>query len=195
MFVVVGSGNPVKQRATQAALARLEKSQVTVRSEAVPSGVPEQPRGHAETRRGAVNRARAARSVAIDDPDGPTGQGPRYGVGIEGGVAGFEGVGTRDEGDGRMAGDGTYLVMWAAVTDGERVGTGAGPSLPLPSAVATRVANGEELGPVMDDLLGTHGVARRQGAAGVFTDGLLDREAALAAAVAAAFGPFRSRLY
>jgi non-canonical (house-cleaning) NTP pyrophosphatase len=47
----------------------------------------------------------------------------------------------------------------------------------------------------MDDLLGTHGVARRQGAAGVFTDGLLDREAALAAAVAAAFGPFRSRLY
>jgi non-canonical (house-cleaning) NTP pyrophosphatase len=86
-------------------------------------------------------------------------------------------------------------VMWAAVADGDRVNRAAGPSLRLPDRVADRVLAGEELGPVMDDLLGTDGVAERQGAAGVLTDGRLDRRSALSAAVAGAFGPFRVELY
>ena len=91
--------------------------------------------------------------------------------------------------------DGLYLVMWAAVTDGDRMGRGAGPSLRLPDGVADRVDAGEELGPVMDDLLGESGVARDRGAAGALTDGIIDRESALAHAVAGALGPFVTSHY
>ena len=141
----------------------------TVEAVAVDSGVSEQPSGHPETVAGAENRARNV--LAAD-------RGFDLGVGIEGGVAEFDGT------------DGLYLVMWAAVTDGDRMERGAGPSIRLPDRIADRVRSGEELGPVMDDELDEEGVARRQGAAGVLTGGHVDRTAALRAAVAGALGPF-----
>lgn len=177
MHVGVGSGNPVKRRAVEAVLdAGTDEFGATATVEAidVPSGVPEQPRGYAETMRGAENRGRAVCEHGDFD----------LGVGIEGGVARFESLD-----------DGLYLIMCAAVTDGERVGRAMGPSLPLPTAVARRVDDGEELGPVMDDLLGTRGIARGQGAAGVFSGGRIDREATLSQAVAGALGPFVCELY
>lgn len=171
MRIAVGSENPVKVAATERALdGRFDAEVVPV---GVDSGVAEQPRGHPETVAGAENRAVGAR----DRTDAA------LGVGIEGGVAAFEGT------------DGCFLVMWAAATDGRRVGRGAGPSIRLPGTVADRVRDGAELGPVMDDLLGTEGVARGQGATGALTGGAVDREAALAAAVAGALGPFVTDLY
>jgi inosine/xanthosine triphosphatase len=165
--VAVGSANPVKLAATERALAPTRAARV----EAVPvdSGVSEQPTGHEETRHGA--RRRAERALPGYD----------LGVGIEGGVAEEYG--------------GLWLVMWAAVTDGERWGWGSGPSLVLPGRIADRVRDGEELGPVMDDVLGEDGVARNQGAAGALTGGSIDREAALASAVAGALGPFVTEHY
>nr|WP_259372650.1 inosine/xanthosine triphosphatase [Halostella salina] len=85
--------------------------------------------------------------------------------------------------------------MWAAVTDGTRTGRGGGPSLRLPDDIAARVDDGEELGPVMDDVLDRNGVAREGGAAGALTDGAVDREGALSTAVAGALGPFVTDLY
>ena len=162
--VVVGSGNPVKRRAVLSAFP-----DATVELVSVPSGVAEQPRGHAETIAGAENRARNALAAT---------PGADYGVGVEGGVARFDGA------------DGLFLIMWAATTDGDRTGHGAGPSLRLPDDVAARVEAGTELGPVMDDALGEEGVARKGGAAGAFTGGRLPRADALADAVGVAFGPF-----
>lgn len=204
MRVCVGSGNPVKRRAVESILAAGNDgfgAEATVEAAAVESGVSEQPRGHAETIRGAEIRARRALAVASDDGDGYD-----LGVGIEGGIADFlpnsparreSGGATTDGGvDGAVDGDGgTYLVMWAAVTDGDRVGRGAGPSIRLPPTVERRVNGGEELGPVMDDVLGENDVAKRQGAAGAFTNGRVDRETALSTAVAGALGPFVSSLY
>ncbi|WP_144901665.1 DUF84 family protein [Halobellus captivus] len=187
MRIAVGSGNPVKRDAT----ARVFPES-TVVAESVPSGVAEQPIGHDETRTGARNRADAAlRTDAYD-----------LGVGIEGGVAGFgEGGVTalgEDVGSERrssLESHELFLVMWAAVTDGERWGVGAGPSLSLPASIADRVRDGEELGPVMDDVLGESNVAKKQGAAGAFTGGLMTRTDALDAAVTAAAAPFLSELY
>lgn len=177
MRVGVGSGNPVKRRAVELALeadGTAERGTVgPVESVRVDSGVSEQPTGHAETVAGAENRAAAV--LERDEFD--------LGVGLEGGVARFEGV------------DGLFLVMWAAVDDGDRVGRGSGPSLRLPDDVAARVERGAELGPVMDDVLDTTGVARRGGAAGSLTNGGVDRADALAAAVSGALGPFVSDLY
>jgi inosine/xanthosine triphosphatase len=165
--VALGSTNPAKVRAVSRVVSG------RVEAVAVDSGVAEQPRGHAETVAGAENRAHDA-LAAVD---------AAYGVGIEGGVAEFEGT------------PGRYLIMWAAVTDGDRTGRGAGPSLRLPADVADRVRAGEELGPVMADVVGEDDLARREGAAGALTGGRVSRADALADAVAAAFGPFRTDYY
>ncbi|WP_049909398.1 DUF84 family protein [Halorubrum saccharovorum] len=184
MRVGVGSGNPVKRRAVERVLESSRGADladecsenpttVTVESVPVSSGVSEQPTGHAETVAGAENRADAVLEAGAYD----------LGIGIEGGVAGFDGA------------DGFFLVMWAVVSDGSRTSRGAGPSLELPTDIATRIASGEELGPVMDDVLDAEGVARRGGAAGALTSGRVDRADALATAVAGALGPFVSDLY
>lgn len=165
MHVAVGSGNPVKRDAVRRALP-----DATVERVAVESGVSEQPWGDDETVAGARNRAERALGDAHD-----------LGVGLEGGVA-------------ERTGD-LYLIMWAAATDGDRTELGAGPRLRLPDDVADRLHDGAELGPVMDDLLDTSGVAENQGAAGVLTDGMTDRTEALRTAAAGALGPFVTTHY
>ncbi|MEF8780754.1 MAG: inosine/xanthosine triphosphatase [Haloferacaceae archaeon] len=181
MRVAVGSGNPVKREAVAMAIesdADGFGDGAVVDPVAVDSGVSEQPTGHRETRTGAEIRAERAYDAGAYD----------LGVGIEGGVAGFPDRG----GDGGAT---PFLVMWAAATDGDRTGVGAGPSIALPAAIAARIDGGEELGPVMDEILGASDVAKNQGAAGVFTAGRIDRAEALSAAVAGALAPFVCSLY
>jgi inosine/xanthosine triphosphatase len=199
MNVGVGSGNPVKVEATRRALPSEHDEfgrDAVVESEPVPSGVSEQPRGHGETRRGAVNRA-----VAVLDERSEDGHEYDLGVGIEGGVTDEYGAVETDRASATTGGEtiavGTELslIMWAAVTDGERTGVGAGPTIPLPATVATRVREGAELGPVMDDVLGQSGVATDQGAAGAVTGRRVDRTSALESAVASALAPFVTELY
>lgn len=170
MRVGVGSTNPVKRSATIRAMSDVATA---IESVDVDSGVSEQPWGERETIEGANTRANRAR---MDDDF-------ELGVGIEGGVARIDGA------------DGLFLVMWAAVTNGTTTGLGSGPRLRLPTSVADRLDDGAELGPVMDEVLGTEGVARRQGAAGVLTDGIVTREDALFQAVAGGFGQFVSEHY
>lgn len=171
MDVAVGSGNPVKRDAVAAALPGAAVDAVPVES-----GVSEQPWGDDETIEGAANRAE--RALARE-----TAANGRYdlAVGLEGGVA--------------KRTDDLYLVMWAAATDGDRTGRGAGPSLRLPDAIGRRVEAGEELGPVMDDVLGEDDVAQRQGAAGALSGGVIDRESALRHALGGALGPFLTDHY
>ncbi|KAB1192160.1 inosine/xanthosine triphosphatase [Haloferax sp. MBLA0076] len=172
MDIAVGSGNPVKRRAVERAVPH-----ASVAAVAVESGVSEQPVGHDETLSGAVTRAR--RAFDSGDYD--------LGVGIEGGVAA---VPSSDDSE-----DELYLIMWAAVTDGERIGRGAGPTFPLPDRIADRIRAGEELGPVMDEVLGTEDIAKNEGAAGAFSEGRITRTDALESAVTAALSPIRSDLY
>jgi inosine/xanthosine triphosphatase len=178
MRVGVGSTNPVKRSATESALREFPGT--SVESVAVESGVSEQPAGEHETLEGAQNRARNVLDAGEYD----------VGVGLEGGVAEIatgDGVEVNEE---VGTADGLFLIMWAAATDGNRMGWGAGPRLRLPESIASRVWDGEELGPVMDDVLGMDDVAKKQGAAGALTGGIIDRETALRQAVAGAFGPF-----
>lgn len=168
MRVAVGSTNPVKRRATEGAVG-----DAVVEAVAVDSGVAEQPRSTEETIRGAKNRAR--RAFAAGEYD--------LGVGIEGGVATVTSL------------DGQYLTMWAAVTDGERIEVGAGPRLRLPASIAGPVRDGRELGPLLDEVLGTENLKEGRGAVGVFTEDRIGREDALRQAVAVALGPLRSSHY
>jgi inosine/xanthosine triphosphatase len=169
-FVAVGSTNPVKTRATREAFERVGRP-VDVAATSVDSGVSEQPWGRAETVRGAENRARRARREQDAD----------LGVGLEGGVA--------------ERGTELRLVMWAAVTDGDRTAVGGGPSLRLPGEIATAVRDGAELGPLIDERERRAGVARAEGAAGLLSGGAMDRCSALRHAVAGALGPFVTDQY
>lgn len=163
-LIALGSTNPVKLAAAKAVVAHLYPA-AEVRGVAVPSGVPDQPYGDDVTRRGAVNRARAARAAL----------GARYGIGLEGGVV--------EESDGSLR-----TCAWAAVaTEDGRVSFGGSLVLTLPPAVAALVRGGMELGPAMDALTGKSNVKHAEGAVGILTRGFVDRQAAYEPLVAYAF--------
>jgi|SRR5690348_5091555 inosine/xanthosine triphosphatase len=152
--VGVGSKNPVKLAAVKAVLERITP-EARVESVSVPSTVRDQPFGDDETIRGALARAHGARKAA----------GAELGIGIEGGVVDVN--------------DTMRTCAWAAVVDGGgREGVGGSLAMPLPQSVARLVRSGMELGDAMDRLTGERNTKQRQGAVGILTAGLVDRQAA-----------------
>lgn len=171
--VRVGSLNPAKVQPVRDVFAAYWPG-AEVEGVAVPSGVPDQPVGEAQTRGGAVNRARAALARA-----GAAG----WGVGLEGGVV-FDGP------EGRLFG----VVAVAHVQAGRvRVEVARTAELRLPPTVAARVRAGEELGPVMDDVLGTVDIKRGVGSVGALTGGLVTRADVWRQAVVLAVTPLRGQ--
>jgi inosine/xanthosine triphosphatase len=166
MTVAVGSSNPVKLAAARAVLASAAPgAQVTAAT--VPSGVPAQPFGDAETITGARNRARAARA-ALD---------AELGLGLEGGVVDSP--------------EGMRSCAWCVVVhrDG-REGIGGSLAMPLPDAVARMIRDGMELGHAMDALVAVRGTKHGKGAVGILTAGRIDRQGAYEVLVTYALAPF-----
>ncbi|THF70059.1 inosine/xanthosine triphosphatase [Deinococcus sp. Arct2-2] len=170
-LVIVGSQNPAKVRPVQEVFAKLEPEAVIV-GQNVPSGVPDQPLGEEETRRGAVNRAWAAVHIAEAQQAEEA-----WGVGLEGGVR------IDDAGNG-------WLFGIVAVAHSGKLETVRTAEMRLPPPVLARVQGGEELGSVMDDLLGTVDVKRGVGSVGVLTGGLADRADVWRLGLALALAPF-----
>ncbi|MCD6286890.1 MAG: DUF84 family protein [Anaerolineae bacterium] len=75
MLAAIGSTNPVKLAAGKAVIRRLYGGHIDIVTVSVASGVPFQPWGDRETRRGAINRARAAQAATS----------ATWGLGLEGG--------------------------------------------------------------------------------------------------------------
>jgi len=167
MKIAVGSTtSESKIRATEAVCARAFPGAETV---AVPvaTAVAAQPTSDEETIRGAFHRAREARRLADAD----------LGIGIEGGVH-------RDRW-------GVWMCAWVAAVDRRgREGLSCGVRFRLPEWMASRALAGEELGAVVDRHLGRDTAHEELGAIGLLTRGLVDRQAALEQAVAAALIPF-----
>lgn len=165
--VAVGSRNPAKVEAASRVFRRAFPG-VEVVGIAVPSGVAAQPVGMEETARGAWHRAGAACSQGGAD----------WGVGLEGGVA-FD------------TGGRGWVVSAAVIVHREgRSSLAWGPAFPLPPAVAARVREGLELGPVIDELARQAVSRGEEGAIGFLTRGLLNRRQLWEAALAAALPPF-----
>ncbi len=164
--IAVGSMNPVKVGAVREVVRHLDAG-AQVHGVIVPSGVPDQPWGDAETIRGASARARGAREALDAD----------IGVGIEGGVVDEEGELVR-------------TCAWAviALRDGREF-VGGSLSMPLPPAVATLVLQGVELGHAMDTVTGGRDTKRGAGAVGILTAGLITRQRAYEVIVTYALAP------
>jgi inosine/xanthosine triphosphatase len=167
MLIAIGSRNPIKVAAAESVLKPLYPNAEFVHQE-VASGVRGQPWGDLETRNGAINRARAVQQQADAE----------FGVGLEGGVLENE--------------IGMFTCAWVAVVhrDG-RIGIGGGNNVQLPNAVAVLVREGLELGEAMDKLFKTEKLKHREGAIGVFTDGLVTREESFMYVLRLALAPFR----
>ncbi len=169
-LVVVGSTNPVKIAAARAVITAAWPDAV-VEGVSVASTVSDQPFGDDETIRGALARATAARAA----------RDAVLGVGLEGGVV--------EESDGSMR-----TCAWAVVVDAEgRRGVGGSLAMPLPERVATMIRDGMELGHAMDALIGAQNTKHAQGAVGILTNGLVDRQRAYEVLVSYALGPFVAR--
>lgn len=168
MKVVVGSKNPVKIRAVENIVKKIwpEAEIISVDTE---SGVSVQPRSDEECILGATNRAKAALKQEAAD----------FGVGIEGGTSSTK--------------YGMFLTGWTVVISKDgRIGLGSGSRLMLPKAIEDRINQGGELGPEMDKLAGTNNIKHKEGAVGLLTKGLVDREMGHAISVVNAFAIFLS---
>lgn len=165
MKIAVGSTNPTKTHAVENVVRALYPDFQLVALE-VASVIPAQPVGDAETRRGALNRARAV--LSLTDAD--------WGFGLEGGIVQTE--------------FGVMTNAWCAVVDrAGRVGVGGSANMLLPERVAARVLGGQELGEAMDEYASVQDVKRKMGAIGVLTGGLLDRQGAYEYIVKLALAP------
>lgn len=164
--IAVGSLNPVKIKAVRGSFTRPWPN-ATVDGVDVETGVSAMPMSDAECLKGARNRAVLAREQADSD----------YGVGLEGGV--------------NQEPSGLMLLGWVVIVhrDG-RESVACTTKIPLPKMLAERVLAGEELGPVMDDILNATGTAKKGGASGALTAGLVMRQDKFEMAVAYALGPF-----
>lgn len=168
MHLVIASNNPVKVRAAlagfQLAFPSLEISTTTVQ---VPSGVPDQPVGSAQTLQGARQRAEAAR-VKVPGAD--------YWVGIEGGV--------------EWDGPNLLAFAWVVVLSSEKAGRGRTGTFLLPPQVAELVSQGMELGHADDVVFQRSNSKQGDGAIGILTNNLLDRAGLYGQAVLLALVPF-----
>lgn len=154
MKIAIGTDNPVKIRAVRNVLRKVYPEAQVV-SLKVLSRIARQPKGDRQTRRGAANRAHAARLAAKAD----------WGVGIEAGIVESE--------------FGMMTCAWCVIQDrAGRVGVGGSTNMLLPDQVADRIRKGAELGEAMDEFAGIRDVKRKMGAIGVLTRGLSDRQRA-----------------
>lgn len=157
MKILVGSTNPVKINAVVMAASETWP-EVEVVGVEVESGIPEQPMGDQETKQGAINRARAALAKSQTDPI----EAQVLGVGLEGGVV--------------KQGTELWSTVWVVVVDPTGTSTFAnGARFPVPPIIAQKILDGEEMGPIVAELVGEADVRKKQGMIGVITSGFVDR--------------------
>ncbi|GGQ20224.1 inosine/xanthosine triphosphatase [Shewanella litoralis] len=166
--IIVGSNNPVKINAAKNAIAQYYPNS-TVRCQGMhaPSQVAEQPMTEAETKLGAINRARYCQQQA---------QVADFYVAMEGGVDQFD--------------HGPATFAYIAIISNGTLSVGRSANLPLPPSVYDALAAGEELGHVMDRMFSTQNIKQKGGAIGLLTQGLATRESIYTQALLLAMTPF-----
>jgi inosine/xanthosine triphosphatase len=170
MRVLVGSHNPTKIGAVQDVFDRCFGAAEVIGVE-VDSGVAGQPVGD-ETFKGAENRM-----LALVQLNAEQGLDAQYCVGIEGGVVMLYG---------RWFAFGAVCIADA----NGRLGFGVTSHFELPDPISAALADGTELGSVIDELTGLPDTRRGGGAIGHLSHGRLDRRGLAAQGVFMALIPF-----
>jgi inosine/xanthosine triphosphatase len=168
--IVVASYNPIKSQATLAGFKRVfQEDEFCLIQVSTDSGVNPQPKGDAETLRGAANRAAAAREIQ-----------PHAGfwVGIEGGI---------NDQEGEMC-----AFAWVIILNSRQVGKGRTATFYLPPAVADLIRSGMELGHADDLVFHRDNSKQENGAIGLLSGNAITRATLYEQAVVMALLPFRN---
>ena len=181
--IAVGSKRAPKLEAVREALVALgpllqPKSRFEVMGFEVESGVSHTPRSRTELMAGARGRCEALRSVVE--------QKAAYFVGLEGGL---DVIYENGHETGRRL---VFLESWAYVSDsGGRGFYGRSGAILLPDVLAIEVLDrGTELSRAIEGYTGVQGVRDSQGAWGILTKNLINRQESFRIAVISAFAPF-----
>ena len=180
--IAVGSKRTPKLEAVREALVALgpllrPKSNFEVTGFEVETGVSHTPRSRMELMAGARGRCEAVRNG---------GEQAAYFVGLEGGLDVIYENG--HETGNRLV----FLESWAYVSDtGGRGFYGRSGAILLPEALAMEVLDrGTELSHAIEAYTGIQGVRDSQGAWGILTKNLINRQESFRIAVVSAFAPF-----
>ena len=204
--IAVGSKRAPKVEAVRQALEALgpllhPKSSFEVRGFEVATGVSHTPRSRTELMAGARGRCEALMRLesepatfltARPHPVGASRLGATYLIGLEGGL---DVVYENGHENGRRL---VFLESWAFVSDvGGRGFYGRSGAILLPEALAVEVLDrGIELSHAIEAHTGMQGIRDSQGAWGVLTKNLINRQESFRIAVISAFAPFfNSELY
>ena len=168
MLVAIGSTNPVKISATEAAFRAVWPDDAWMFTPfAAASGVSDQPMSDSESIRGARNRAHGAISATGAD----------FGTGIESGL-------TRIEGH-------WFSTGWIVVVDRDgREGISSSMIRPVPLPSLALVHQGHELGAANDIVFGKVNSKQDTGLIGLLTNNLLTREGVFRDAIISALARF-----
>lgn len=143
----LGSRNLAKIEATESAFEKMEAPGEVVPVD-VDSGISHTPMSKPEARKGAINRAKRAEQNTDAN----------YGIGVEGYVE-----------------DGKFLSVWTVITEsGEPVSEAGSGRIELPDEIQHRIPE-EELGKVIEDVVGEENVKHKQGTVGHLTEGAVTR--------------------
>lgn len=172
--IAVGSQNKAKNLAVKIAFKKaFPDYEIETHGFDVESGVSLQPLTNEETLAGAMNRAKNA-GVQLEDHD--------YAVGLEGGIVKVDRV--------------VMLVGWVAIykAGSGEPGVGHSSGLLLPEHMASALLAGEELGPLLQEMLGDeeNTIRHTLGANGILSNGLYTREQEFTDATTAALARFVS---
>ncbi len=160
--IAVASANPAKINAVRQCFQHtFPEKLIDVQGYAVPSGVAAQPLSSAETLLGAKNRIKTLQQQQQAD----------FYVSIEAGL------------------DGAFTFAWMLIEHQGKQGMARSASLMLPEAVLQLIAQGVELGEVMDQLFGTDNIKQAGGAIGLLTHNRLSRAAVYQQALVLALIP------
>ena len=183
--VAIGSKNAVKLNAVKQGLELVwNKSEPPLGSEIhvegfdAPSGVRDQPIGDEEIKLGAMNRAREAYRMFVEQ----RGVAPDYSFGIEGGIIVLNPGAENEEMD---------CMAYVVAFDGKQFGKARTASFSLPLAIRSLVNNGTELG-IADGIVFNRISAKQgEGTIGHLTRGLIDRTAYYVPAVVLSMIPLQ----
>lgn len=166
--VIIASKNPVKINCISNAFTKVFHDRSMVfEGISVPSDVADQPMSNEETLTGAINRAKNAKKI------NPT---ANFWAGIEGGI-------DRDE-------EKMFAFAWVVILSKEKMGKSKTAIFYLPKKVADLVNQGIELGHADDMVFKRSNSKQQDGAIGILTNGLINREAYYEQAAILALIPF-----
>ena len=179
--IAVGSTRRPKLQAVEEATASFAAklsphAPLEIQGHEVESGVSHTPSSREELMQGARQRAEALHKMLAD-----SGHRADYCVGLEGGLDVAIENGTRR----------VFLESWAYVSDGVRGHFGCSGSIEIPELLAEEVlTRGTELSIAIDRYAGAVGIRDGQGAWGVLSGDLIQRDESFRVAVITAFAPF-----